>query len=201
MTSKSVAKRLEQLQIRNEFAKLDGELLLSVEDTCLYLGRSKRTLAEMRRDGWGPAFIQPFNPNSKAQNQHISYKLSTVREWLEKWTITSTMEGVELRGMAFGAYDLQDDEPFFKQDGKIFAHVYSLTIEEFRICREQGMEVDWLNWHTAMSQPWLNCENRSQFQDDYIQLLTLLLNQARTAGEATALAGESLASKGFTRDI
>lgn len=59
--------------------------LLSIEQTCNYLGVSGETMAHWRVSGSGPKFIKV--------NRRIAYDPKDIEDWLDARRVSSTSEG------------------------------------------------------------------------------------------------------------
>ncbi len=85
----------EYLQLLEKFKDLDPSLVrLSVDETSLLTGLARKTLESMRVEGRGPAFLK--------MGRRVQYRLSDVRDFMDRSLFTSTRAAKTARAVSHG---------------------------------------------------------------------------------------------------
>jgi hypothetical protein len=172
---------LTHLQIAKEISSLPDNTILSAELAALFLGISAKTLARYRQSGDGPAYIQYPQTGTKARNQRVNYTMSSLRDWRNRHTVTSSMDAAVKRGLAFGSIgDLITPQPFWVINNQVTNHVFCSATEQFREnLNNPEAAVSFMTWDAALGKQWINNQAREPFFDNYTKLLKGLIDAAK----------------------
>ena len=85
----------DYLRLLEKFKDLDPSLVrLSADETSLLTGLARKTLESMRVEGRGPAFLK--------MGRRVQYRLSDVRDFMDRNLFTSTREAKTARAVSHG---------------------------------------------------------------------------------------------------
>lgn len=172
---------LTHFQIVKEIASLPDTATLSAEQAALFLGISAKTLARLRQAGDGPAYTQYPQSGTKARNQRVNYTMSSLKDWRNRHTVTSSMDAAVKRGLAFISIgDLITPQPFWVINHHVANHSFCTSIEEFRThLNNKEATVEFMTWDKAFSKQWINNQAREPFLNSYIKLLSGLIDAVK----------------------
>lgn len=91
---------------------------VSTEVAAMFLGYSPSSLENMRRDGTGPAYIQP----SGEGNKKVKYQLGVLLAWMEQNTVISITAAAIRDGKVFAMLsDVMETRPFWTDEAGMLA--------------------------------------------------------------------------------
>lgn len=172
---------LTHLQIVKEISSLPDDAILSADHAALFLGVSSKTLARLRQSNDGPVYIQYPQSGTKARNQRVNYTMSSLRDWRNRHTVTSSMDAAVKRGLAFASIsDLITPQPFWVINNRVSNHSFCTSIEELRThLKNKEATVEFMTWDKAFSKQWIDNQARQSFSDRYTKLLNRLIDAAK----------------------
>lgn len=141
-------RKLGELEAVAKLHAMPPSVPVSTEVAAMFLGYSVSSLENMRREGTGPAYIQPPGEGSKK----VKYQIGVLLAWLEKNTVSSITEAAIRDGKLFatlgGTLDLK---PYWiDAQGRIGGLVDESTVAQAKE-RIETHDVVWLSAVDALS--------------------------------------------------
>jgi hypothetical protein len=200
-------RKMGELEAVAKLHAMPPSVPVSTEVAAMFLGYSVSSLENMRRDGTGPAYIQPPGEGSKK----VKYQIGVLLAWLEKNTVGSITEAAIRDGKLFATLgSALDLRPFWiAPDGRIGGLVDESTVAQAKE-RIETHDVVWLSAIEALSkrdafeQPMpavMPAKLAGQSMDDYLAYIRKkidFLSQLHAELEHVDLLGET---REATKDI
>lgn len=171
---------LNVLDVLDRIARLPDDVALTTDEAAIYLRVSKSSLERMRADGSGPKYFQGGGKSSRGLNLKVTYTMGSLRAWIAKNSVSSSMEAAIKRGMAFGSIrDSLVRIPFWHDHGVLIGRVFDDKPEEY-LAHRRHLGIDWLSSANAVTREWQSQGAKQQLVDSYRAVLEAELNSLRT---------------------
>ena len=188
-------KSLSEYDVLAALHRLPDSVMLTTDETAVFLRLSRPTLERMRRDGTGPIYSQGGGKGAKGINQKCFYLKQDLLSYQGSQRVPNSMAAAVRRGQAFLAYvdptprrsvfDLTTKLPFYV-DGNcnVESCVDHVAIDTV-VKRLGSWAIEWLSPIPACSRSWVSSAELNLYSApvrDALLLAVARIDKARDRG-------------------